>query len=102
MIKRKLKEELAEYPNIEKMIVDTVHSLQGAERPVILYSTIYGDNDSNCSFIDSNKELSNVAMSRAQDLLVVFCAERHISSSTSDFFKIIKGNGEKIKNPQQN
>ena len=96
LIKTKLLKEFKQYPKIENMTVDTIHSLQGAERPVILYSTVYGDNDSNCRFIDDNKELSNVVMSRAQDLLVVFCAKKQLNNSASDFFKIIKKSGEAL------
>lgn len=57
-----------------KIKVGTAHRLQGAERPVILFSAAYGDNSAQASFIDANPELMNVAVSRAQDLLVVFAA----------------------------
>lgn len=60
----------------EALTVGTAHRLQGAERPVILFSAVYGQSEGTASFIDGNPELLNVAVSRAKDLLVVFGAER--------------------------
>lgn len=51
--------------------VGTVHTFQGAERKVIIFSTVYGHED-NCGFIDGNKNLMNVAVSRAKDAFWVF------------------------------
>lgn len=56
----------------EKITVGTAHRLQGAERPVVLFSSVYGDNSAKASFIDGTLELMNVAVSRAKDLFVVF------------------------------
>ncbi|QQB63239.1 AAA family ATPase [Kytococcus sedentarius] len=58
------------------MTIGTAHQLQGAERPVILFSAVYGDAAGEAGFIDANPELLNVAVSRAKDLLVMFGAER--------------------------
>jgi hypothetical protein len=47
----------------------TVHALQGAERPVVLFSTVYdapGD-----FFFDRGDNMMNVAVSRAKDIFVV-------------------------------
>lgn len=52
--------------------VGTAHSLQGAERPIVLFSCVYGDNDPSAPFIDGTLELMNVAVSRAKDLFVIF------------------------------
>lgn len=52
--------------------VGTAHRLQGAERPVVLFSCVYGDNDASASFINDTPELMNVAVSRAKDLFVIF------------------------------
>ncbi|MGP5088589.1 DEAD/DEAH box helicase [Brachybacterium tyrofermentans] len=57
-----------------KITVGTAHRLQGAERPIILFSAVYGNNSPQAGFIDKNPELMNVAVSRAKDLLVVFAA----------------------------
>ena len=50
--------------------VGTVHSFQGGERKIIIMSTVYGKNDG-CYFIDANKSLLNVAVSRAKDSFLV-------------------------------
>lgn len=59
----------------EKVTVGTAHRLQGAERPIILFSAVYGSNSPQAAFIDANLELINVAVSRAQDLFIVFAAK---------------------------
>lgn len=51
--------------------VGTVHTFQGAERNIIILSTVYGKQDG-CYFIDVNKSLLNVAVSRAKDYFFVF------------------------------
>jgi len=52
----------------------TVHALQGAERPIILFSMVYGKGDSATMFFDrDNKQnMLNVAVSRAKDNFIVF------------------------------
>lgn len=57
-----------------KVTVGTAHRLQGAERPVVLFSAAYGQNSPETGFIDANPELMNVAVSRAKDLFIVFAA----------------------------
>lgn len=52
--------------------VGTAHRLQGAERPIVLFSCVYGDNDPSAPFIDGTLELMNVAVSRAKDLFIIF------------------------------
>lgn len=56
----------------QAVTVGTAHRLQGAERPVVLFSSVYGDRDPQASFIDNTLELMNVAVSRAKDLFIVF------------------------------
>lgn len=57
-----------------KITVGTAHRLQGAERPIILFSAVYGTTSAQSGFIDATPELMNVAVSRAKDHLVVFAA----------------------------
>lgn len=57
-----------DYKNIE---VGTVHTFQGAERKIIIFSSTYGSAE-NCQFINYNKNLMNVAVSRAKDAFWVF------------------------------
>ena len=56
----------------DKITVGTAHTLQGAERSVVLFSPVYGDNSGQAGFIDGTLELMNVAVSRAKDLFIVF------------------------------
>lgn len=54
-----------------RITVGTVHAFQGGERKVIILSTTYGSEDG-CFFIDHNKNIMNVAVSRAEDSFLVF------------------------------
>jgi len=59
-------------PDFYSMIsVGTIHTFQGADRRIIILSTVYGEQDG-CFFIDANKSLMNVAVSRAKDNFFVF------------------------------
>ncbi|MBL8563806.1 MAG: hypothetical protein JNN06_16170 [Gemmobacter sp.] len=53
------------------MTIGTVHSLQGAERPVILFSPVYSKH-ADGPFIDSSPSVLNVTVSRAKDSFLVF------------------------------
>jgi hypothetical protein len=53
------------------VMVGTVHTFQGGERKIILFSTVYGSEDG-CAFLDFKPNLMNVAMSRAKDRFLVF------------------------------
>lgn len=63
------------FTRAQSITVGTAHRLQGAERPVVLFSCGYGDNDTDAQFINDTLELMNVAVSRAKDLFVIFGAE---------------------------
>jgi hypothetical protein len=52
----------------QSIVVGTVHALQGAERPIILFSPTYGVNDRGLRFFfDASFNMLNVAVSRAKD-----------------------------------
>ncbi|MDX7986883.1 DNA helicase [Xenorhabdus sp. 12] len=53
------------------MTVGTVHSLQGAERAIVLFSPVYSKHEDG-GFIDSDSSMLNVAVSRAKDSFLVF------------------------------
>lgn len=53
------------------LTVGTVHSLQGAERAIVLFSPVYSKHEDG-SFIDSDSSMLNVAVSRAKDSFLVF------------------------------
>ena len=57
---------------VNRMKLGTVHTLQGAERPLVLFSATNTPNDGGMPFIDSNRDMLNVAVSRAQDHFVLF------------------------------
>ena len=69
MIKSLIKRTLPQYS--EFIDVGTVHTFQGAERKVILFSSVYGNEDG-CYFINKTPNLMNVAVSRAKDSFLVF------------------------------
>lgn len=52
------------------LTVGTVHTLQGAERPVIIFSPVYDEPGS--FFFDQGVNMLNVAVSRAQDSFLIF------------------------------
>ncbi|SMB26227.1 conserved hypothetical protein [Serratia proteamaculans] len=55
----------------DSLTVGTVHSLQGAERAIVLFSPVYSKHEDG-GFIDSNSSMLNVAVSRAKDSFLVF------------------------------
>ncbi len=53
--------------------VGTVHALQGAERMLVLFSSVYAQGDGAISrFYDASPHMLNVAVSRARDFFIVF------------------------------
>jgi superfamily I DNA and/or RNA helicase len=52
--------------------VGTVHRLQGAEREIVLFSPVYGDDHKGGMFFDNGPNMLNVAVSRARDSFLVF------------------------------
>jgi len=55
----------------EGMTVGTVHSLQGAERSIVIFSPVYTKH-ADGEFIDRSPSMLNVAVSRAKDSFLVF------------------------------
>ncbi|MGM0711931.1 AAA domain-containing protein [Brevibacillus parabrevis] len=78
-----------------RITVGTVHTFQGGERNIILLSTVYGKQEG-CFFIDTNKSLMNVAVSRAKDHFFVFgetqCLKDSINSASGLLKASIIGN----------
>lgn len=56
----------------ENLTVGTVHALQGAERPIILFSSVYDASHRGGYFFDRGYNLLNVAVSRAKEAFLVF------------------------------
>ena len=55
----------------EGMTIGTVHALQGAERPVVIFSPVYSKH-ADGGFIDASPSMLNVTVSRARDSCLVF------------------------------
>lgn len=53
------------------MTIGTVHALQGAERPIIIFSPVYSKH-ADGGFIDASPSMLNVTVSRAKDSCLVF------------------------------
>lgn len=53
------------------MTVGTVHALQGAERPVVIFSPVYSKH-ADGGFIDASPSMLNVTVSRAKDSFLLF------------------------------
>lgn len=58
---------------IEKLIIGTVHALQGAEKPIILFSAVHDAKDKSLFFDYQGKfNMLNVALTRAKHSFIVF------------------------------
>jgi energy-coupling factor transporter ATP-binding protein EcfA2 len=58
---------------IPNLTVGTVHSLQGDERLIVLFSSVYGEGDQSIGkFYDRSHNMLNVAVSRAKDCFLAF------------------------------
>jgi hypothetical protein len=58
---------------LEHVEIGTIHTFQGSQHQVMLFSTVVapGAKDSTVHWFEENKNLLNVAISRAEDLLIV-------------------------------
>ena len=78
LLKRHLKAVEFRLPLGDQFVCGTVHSLQGAERPVVIFSTTYSGQffsglvGNNEYFFDRQSSILNVAITRAQKLFVCF------------------------------
>lgn len=71
--------------------IGTVHALQGAERPIVLFSSVYTANDKvGKKFFDSNVNMLNVAVSRAKDSFILFGDERIFNNKETPSGKLFE------------
>jgi RecA/RadA recombinase len=68
---RKLQTHINVDDGEDVLTIGTVHSLQGAERKLIIFSAVYSKH-ANGHFIDNQPSILNVAVSRAKDSFLVF------------------------------
>lgn len=75
LIKERLREvakdkDLEDFKILANRAVGTVHTFQGAESKMVIFSTVYGSEES-WTFIKDNPNLVNVAVSRAKDYFIL-------------------------------
>lgn len=77
--KKLIEEELAR-AKVDNVTCGTVHAFQGDEKDVILFSTAITEQTQAGTYewLKNNKELINVATSRARDKLVVLSSRKHL------------------------
>lgn len=80
--------QAGEWPDkddVGKVVIGTVHRLQGAERPIVCFSLVEGPEQGGSSFVDTDASLLNVAVSRAKRSFIIFAnPQRLFVSSTGD------------------
>ena len=94
--------------DLEQLVSGTVNSLQGAEKPIIIFSSVKTAKDPGKLFFDEQPYLLNVALSRAKESFIAFlCPEEYgmignsdKRSETDNFVsytgKYLKKNGKKL------
>lgn len=68
---------------LSKITVGTVHSLQGAERLIVIFSTTYDSQSAGSFFFDRGVNMMNVAVSRAKHSFLVFGATSILNAKRS-------------------
>ncbi len=60
------------HPRYPAMTIGTANALQGAERPIVIFSPVYDQSQSRERVFDRRPNMLNVAVSRAKDSFLVF------------------------------
>jgi len=68
--------------DVERITIGTVDSLQGAEKPLVLFSAVHGASSQGQPYFRNTPYLLNVAISRAQDCFVAFVCEQTYGINT--------------------
>lgn len=107
LINQKLKEN-----GLENVSCGTVHAFQGDEKDVVLFSTALTDKTGKGTYewLKNNKELINVAVSRAKEKLIVLASNKdlerlHANSDDDDLYELVqyvKNKGETKVTPKEN
>ena len=69
--------------DVNEITVNTVHSLQGAEKPIVLFSSMNNGNKANL-FFKEEPNLINVAVSRAKDAFIAFICPKTYGFESPD------------------
>lgn len=101
---KKLIDSAIKHNNLNNVVCGTIHSFQGDEKDIILFSTAITDKTyiGTYAWLKNNKELINVATSRAREKLIVFSSEKNINrlhqqNSEDDLYELVqyvKQNGQ--------
>lgn len=100
---RRLIEERMEEEKADNLVCGTVHAFQGDEKDVVLFSTALSERttESTYHWLKNNKELINVATSRAKDKLVLLANEKELNrlhkGGDDDLYELvqyIRSNGQ--------
>jgi hypothetical protein len=96
--------EILKENGIDNVVCGTVHAFQGDEKDVILFSAALTDTTYNKTYdwLKNNKELINVATSRAKSKLIIYVNEEELkrlnaNEEPNDFYELVeyvKKNGE--------
>lgn len=105
LIEEELKKE-----GIENVVCGTVHAFQGDEKDVVLFSTAITDQTQSGTYewLKNNKELINVATSRAKDKLIVLSSRKnlerlHKEDDEDDLYELVQyvqTNGQSVVTPK--
>jgi len=81
------------------LTIGTVHALQGAERPIILFSSVYGKNNIGGGyFFDRGVNMLNVAVSRAKENFIVFGCPEVFQGSNGTPSSLLYKHIERVEN----
>lgn len=94
---KKLIEEALKEAGLDNITCGTIHAFQGDEKDTVLFSTAITSNTGKGTYnwLKNNKELINVATSRAKDKLIILCNEDsmmrlHTDGEDDDLFELAK------------
>lgn len=93
---RKLIEDALKREKLENVVCGTVHAFQGDEKDVVLFSTAITEQTKTGTYewLKNNKELINVATSRAKDKLIVLSDFKNLSrlhqNDNDDLFELVQ------------
>lgn len=94
---RKLIEEGINAHGLKNVVCGTVHAFQGDEKDVVLFSTVLTNQTQagTYNWLKNNKELINVATSRARDKLIVLADSRNLKrlyqkDSEDDLYELLR------------
>lgn len=66
-----------------KLIIDTVHTLQGAERQIVIFAMVETNDPTSPQFYDKGTNLINVAISRAKEMFIVTLTQKAVNYARS-------------------